>query len=95
MSPTARLPNEEQTKTVTEVQFVTRVEKLMRSILPRRLVVRRGASLLYEVRAVERLVKREVRTSRQLESIAFGKTGAAVYRSRNSPTATGTDRRRQ
>jgi len=189
MSPTVRLPNEEQSKIVTEDQFVTRDEKLMRSILPGRLVVRRGASLLYEVtvdhrleiradrkrpsrghaafqtdlcvfealaagleiprlvleikpklsthdvltysakarrhkqiypylrygvivargkavpkrfflhnealdfcvaaaafnakelpRAVERLVKREVRASRQLESIAFGKTGAAVYR---------------
>ncbi len=29
---------------------------------------------------VAKLLKREVRTSHQLESIAFGKTGAAVYR---------------
>src|SRR4029077_16740322 len=55
MSPTVRLPNEEQSKIVTEDQFVTRDEKLMRSILPGRLVVRRGASLLYEVTVDHRL----------------------------------------
>jgi hypothetical protein len=31
-------------------------------------------------RAVARIVTQEVRTSRQLERIAFGKTDAAVYR---------------
>jgi hypothetical protein len=46
--------------------------------------------------AIKKIVNREISTSRELEGIAFGKVGAAVYRrSIETITATGKDRRRR